>query len=162
MLLSSKFLAVISFLKAHKGIHEQCPGNFSLCHIMEKQRERGLGKFNYGNFFPIFLKFKSSGKVSWEESQNDQKLRGSKTFSQNTKDQILSAVVLFPPTTLILIILSCLNSSPGSNVFIYLEKKGDLSTFSFFFFMQNFSMIYFHFNWDLNECATVKLIPQCL
>lgn len=105
MLLYSKCLGVIPFLKAHEGIHEQCLVKFFLCHIMEKQRVRKLGKFSYINFFPLFLKFKSSGKVSREESQNDQKLCGRKTFSQNTKDQILCAVVLFPPPTFILISL---------------------------------------------------------
>lgn len=43
MLLSSKFLGVISFLKAHGDIHEQGAVKFSLFHIMEKQRE-GIGE----------------------------------------------------------------------------------------------------------------------
>lgn len=165
MLLSSKLLAVISFLKARECIHEQCPVMFSLCHTMEKQR--GLGKFNYGNFFPSF----------WSLSQVEKYLKRSHKMIRNYMVEKLShktlrvlwircAAVLFPLPSLILISLELSHSSPWSSISLYLERKGDVSAFSFFSFFASgipaWCSISFHFNWDLNERATAKLILQCL
>lgn len=102
--------------------------------MLWKSRERELGKFHYSNFFPSF----------WSLSQVEKYLKRSpkiirnyvvkKPSQKNIKDQIHCAVVLFPLPTLILISLELSYSSPWSSVFMYLEKEGDISVFSFFYY----------------------------
>lgn len=138
-----------------------------LCTMLWKNKERGLGKFNYGNFFPSF----------WSLSQVEKYLKRSHKMIRNYVVEKLSrktlrvlwircAAVLFPLPSLILISLELSHSSPWSSISLYLERKGDMSAFSFFSFfacgIPAWCSISFHFNWDLNERATAKLILQCL